>query len=276
MQWLSPEILAMKSCKRAGFTLIELLVVISIISLLIALLLPALGKSRTNAHAIGSLSNVRQLHIPLYHYASDNKFDLPYVRWPGATVPQGNYSGKWSGGRWPGVLYHSGYITSTPVFWSAMRNTSTVNLSWATTGGGSTADGWAKVGYGLVGDGGYNSKPAFENFDTSKPMPARTISLVETWRTDAQLAGEPRPGYFQMVPWHTSTHVNRVYTYNKRAVRAYYDGHASSSVATDIGWNPDHAASTYFGNYAGGWILSLDDWRYRSPWYMRWKDLMMN
>lgn len=56
-----------------GFTLLELLVVLSIIALLIAILLPALGKATESARRTQCLSNNRGLNMAWQAYPADNK-----------------------------------------------------------------------------------------------------------------------------------------------------------------------------------------------------------
>jgi len=60
-----------------GFTLIELLVVISIISLLISILLPALGSARHSARVMSSNTQLRGNTQGFMAYAQDNKQWLP-------------------------------------------------------------------------------------------------------------------------------------------------------------------------------------------------------
>ncbi|WP_428937723.1 prepilin-type N-terminal cleavage/methylation domain-containing protein [Fontivita pretiosa] len=62
---------------RNGLTLVELLVVIGIVTVLMAMLLPALGRARQAANAAACASNLRQLHLAAMLYAGDNAGFLP-------------------------------------------------------------------------------------------------------------------------------------------------------------------------------------------------------
>jgi prepilin-type N-terminal cleavage/methylation domain-containing protein/prepilin-type processing-associated H-X9-DG protein len=63
--------------RRIAFTLVELLVVVAIISILAAMLLPALARARGRAQTAKCLSNLRQLGIGCVLYEGDNGDRLP-------------------------------------------------------------------------------------------------------------------------------------------------------------------------------------------------------
>ncbi len=88
--------MSLRPHKTNAFTLIELLVVISIISLLIAILLPALSKARDAARNVQCLANEKQMGTVMMVYANNNDNHLP--------IPYNN--GLTDYHSWPTTLAH--------------------------------------------------------------------------------------------------------------------------------------------------------------------------
>lgn len=81
---------------KKGFTLIELLVVISIIAILMAILVPSLGKAKVLARSVVCKSNLRQILMANMAYAAEN--DGYYV-----LAAEDIFSGAGGLHRWHGV-----------------------------------------------------------------------------------------------------------------------------------------------------------------------------
>src|SRR3954468_5602981 len=118
----------MKACRETqsslGFTLIELLVVIAIIALLIAIILPSLGKSRQAGQAVVCLSNQRQIGTALMTYANTYKEWIPRESGNSEIIPPAGDT------RPPNA---SGRIPEFPAwfrFWNPANQHAQFNISW--------------------------------------------------------------------------------------------------------------------------------------------------
>jgi type II secretory pathway pseudopilin PulG len=70
-------VLEHRSTRAFAFTLVELLVVIGIIAILIGVLLPVLSAAQRSARDTKCKSNMRQVCMALFNYASENRSKFP-------------------------------------------------------------------------------------------------------------------------------------------------------------------------------------------------------
>jgi type II secretory pathway pseudopilin PulG len=90
--------------RAAAFSLVELLVVVGLVGVLVALLLPVLGRARAEANRVACMSNLRQLLQAQLMYSSESRSFLTYPNWG---------HDRQSADVWPvGWLYAQGQLTS--------------------------------------------------------------------------------------------------------------------------------------------------------------------
>src|SRR6476659_5851612 len=88
--------------RERAFTLIELIVVIGVIAVLVAMLLPALGRAREQAKVVQCAAQLRQVHHALMMYLNDNH---GWIFWRAAKIGRDGMDWYAYGGRETGNTY---------------------------------------------------------------------------------------------------------------------------------------------------------------------------
>jgi prepilin-type N-terminal cleavage/methylation domain-containing protein/prepilin-type processing-associated H-X9-DG protein len=105
--------------RRSAFTLLELLVVIAVIAVLVALLLPAIQKTRIESMRAQCLNNLKQIALAAQNYHDANGRFPPGINVsPNSTDPnpQYNYPAPWSGPYTGSLAYLLPYIEQVNVY----------------------------------------------------------------------------------------------------------------------------------------------------------------
>ncbi len=248
---------------KKGFTLIELLVVIAIISVLAAMLLPALSRARSSARAMECVNNLRQMHLANTMYAAEHNghyvpaapdffdFLLPgappdhsggHVRWHGAReTPNGN--SEFDPNRGPLAEYlPDSRVKECPVFFEFNRKNEVSNAFESGTGG---------YGYNMTYIGSQLSMSSdlvsavqrgIRDIDIRKP--AETIMFADAALPQEQYLIEygflepPHYASAEKPQGHTGSFMSPSlhFRHNGRVNVMWADGHATSE---RWGWAPE-------------------------------------
>ncbi len=209
--------------QRHGFTLVELLVVIAIISVLAAMLLPALEKARESGVQTACASQMRQLALGLQGYADGNSGFAPPSSYDAPpTTPLYGSTGKLY---WNNLL--KPYVGDATPDWcsdySPMGEVFFCPNSWYLptqktkyTSGGRVSGLYTGIGYNNCGLG--NSVwPHTQNLNRIQ-QPSRILFITDTKRDDPTLP------YIAML-WYPWWDFNR---HEDRANLAWVDGHVNA------------------------------------------------
>lgn len=200
-----------------GFTLIELLVVIAIISVLVAILLPALAKARESARSIACGVNQRQIYIMQDLYRNDNKMyympgNQPHTNtnlrpgWPLLLNSYGPNIDAYQNGQGPSAFRHTIFVKGNSFFCpsSVLANHPPDYISYK----------YISYGYNIGGIGGMQRETAtYVKGYLKSALPSPPAKTLMTVDNDFTLVGRSRPnattnyeGWYLAYPFLTLNH----------------------------------------------------------------------
>ncbi len=219
------------------FTLIELFVVIAIISILMAMLLPALKRARESAHSILCTNNLKQLSLEWQSYCNDYNGDLPPV----------TASGVYSGVRFWGFYMLPKYFTEAQQ--AADPDTVRIDIpqlncpthtlkyknGWLYAIYLHTSYGMNWIGIGGKYAGGWCRSPAYvKNSQIKYPSQQLAFIDAQNYATDtAYLDGNSLNGYYAVCVWWGSFG-GLAFRHNRSVNVSFPDGHVEPRKLADV------------------------------------------
>lgn len=218
--------------RRTMFTLVELLVVVAVISILMAMLLPALSSAKSKGQEIACRSNLKQLGLVAMSYSGD------YDNWC--------ISGVISGGIWTNTLRNLDYFKSDkmmkcpsePVF--NIANTNRVNYGVNHGTFGAWVGHANEIPQRMQSISKFGRDSSLLYFIDTPPTTYKTVGIGFSSDTSAYVS--PDGGIYPIIAG--SSNYPIYVRHNLRANAAIFDGHVTSFGRTELTtdrnniWNP--------------------------------------